>query len=36
VTLAFGKVTVKPEIDVVFEDGAWKVDQVRCEAPPAE
>lgn len=36
VTLAFGKVIVKPDVDVVFEDGSWKIDQVRCEAPPAE
>lgn len=35
VTLAFGKDLVKPDVDVVWEDGAWKVDQVRCE-PPAE
>lgn len=33
VTMLFGKATVKADVDVVFEDGAWKVDQVRCEAP---
>jgi hypothetical protein len=33
VTLAFDKVVVKPDVDVVFEDGAWKVDQVRCDVP---
>ncbi len=33
VTMLFGKATVMADVDVVFEDGAWKVDQVRCEAP---
>lgn len=36
VALAFGTEVVKPEVDVVFEDGAWKVDQVRCEMPAAD
>lgn len=33
VTLAFGQIVVSPIVDVTFEDNAWKVDQVRCEAP---
>jgi hypothetical protein len=33
VTLAFGKTVVHPDVDVVFEDGQWKIDQVRCDAP---
>lgn len=36
VTLAFGATVVSADVDVAFEDGAWKVDQVRCELPPAE
>ncbi len=34
VTLRFGKRDVKADVDVVYEEGAWKVDQVRCELPP--
>ena len=33
VTLAFGKTVVHPDVDLVFEDGQWKIDQVRCDAP---
>lgn len=30
VTLKFGDVTSTADVDVVVEDGRWKVDQVRC------
>jgi hypothetical protein len=36
VTLVFGKTEVSPMVDVTFEDGAWKVDQVRCDDAPAD
>lgn len=30
VTLKFGDVTTTADVDVVVEDGRWKIDQVRC------
>jgi hypothetical protein len=31
VTLRFGKTTVTPNVDVVFDGKRWRVDQVRCD-----
>ena len=29
-TLRFGDQQTHPDVDLVWEDGAWKIDQVRC------
>ena len=31
ITLKFGQTTTKADVDVVVEDGVWKIDQVRCD-----
>jgi hypothetical protein len=33
-TLKFGAEVAHADVDVVWEGGAWKIDQVRCPPPP--